>query len=167
MKNITIITIKYINNGNIFHFMIDKKDMKILEILKENSKLTTSQIYKKTNIPITTVHNRIKKLESIGVIKNFTININYSKINKPILAFILVTVNYNLASGKKIDQEDLAKKIKLLEGSEESFIVSGETDIILKVRVSSIEELNNFILKKLRNIEGIDKTRTTLVLNQL
>ena len=40
---------------------MDEKDEKILRLLKENSKSTTQQIAKKTLIPITTVHNRIKK----------------------------------------------------------------------------------------------------------
>ena len=43
--------------------IIDEKDQLILEVLKENSTLSTSKIAKSTKIPITTVHNRIKKLE--------------------------------------------------------------------------------------------------------
>ncbi len=42
---------------------MNKKDDNILNELKKNSRLTTSQIAKKTNIPITTVHNRILKLK--------------------------------------------------------------------------------------------------------
>jgi len=84
---------------------LDKKDLKILEILKENSKLTTSQIYKKTNIPITTVHNRIKKLENLGIIRSYTLKLDYNKLGKPITGFILVTINYILPDGTKIKQE--------------------------------------------------------------
>ena len=53
-------------------YNMDKKDKTILELLNENSKLTTSQISKKTIIPITTVHNRIKKLEKEGIITGYT-----------------------------------------------------------------------------------------------
>ena len=42
--------------------------MKILEVLRENSKLSTQQIAKKTGLPVTTVHNRIKKLKKLGQI---------------------------------------------------------------------------------------------------
>ena len=42
---------------------VDDKDRKILDLLENNSKLTTNQLSKKTAIPITTIHNRIKKLE--------------------------------------------------------------------------------------------------------
>ncbi len=143
---------------------LDEKDKQILEILKKNARLTTKEIAKIVKLPITTVHNRIKKLENNKIITNFTVNLNYNELGKPILAFILVTVNYNLVSEKKIDQEELAKKIKFLEGTEDVSIVTGDTDIIVKVRLSNVDELSNYITKKLRNLEGIDKTRTLIVL---
>ncbi len=145
---------------------LDDKDMKILELLKENSKLGTNQISKKLRIPITTIHNRIKKLEKEGVIKNYTIIPDYKKIGKEILGYILVTVIYMLPNGEKISQEEVAKEIKNL-GAEEVSIVTGGTDIIVKVRVKDVEELNNFIIKKLRGINGVDKTQTLIVLSSL
>ena len=144
---------------------MDQKDIQIIEILKSNARLTIKEIAKKVKLPITTVHNRIKKLELNSIIKNFTINLNYQELGKPLLALILVTVNYNVVTGHKIDQAEIARKIKHLEGTEEVSIVTGDTDIILKVRMSSVDELNKYITEKLRNIEGIDKTKTMLVLN--
>lgn len=144
---------------------LDKKDLKILERLKENSKLTTSQIYKKTNIPITTVYNRIKKLENLGIIKGYTLKLDYNKLGKPITGFILITINYLLPDGTKIKQEHVAQEISKLEGVGEVNIMTGVTDILIKIRVSSIEELNDFVIRKLRNINGIDKTQTMIVLS--
>jgi len=43
--------------------------------------------------------------------------------------------------------------------------MTGATDILIKVRVSSIEELNEFVIKKLRNINGVDKTQTMITLS--
>ena len=143
---------------------LDKKDLKIIEILKQNSKQTTSQISKKFNIPITTVHNRIKKLEKLGIIKNYTVVLDYKKLDKGILSYVLVSVMYTLPNGKKVSQEEIAKNLKNL-GAEEVSIVTGGTDIIVKVRVKDVEELNDFIIKRLRDIEGVDKTQTLIVLN--
>src|SRR3990167_6385937 len=145
---------------------LDQKDYQIMEILKNNARLTNKEIAKKVKLPITTVHHRIKRLEENNIInKNFKLNFNYSKLRKTFLFYILVTVNYNVITGHKIDQAEIARKIKHLEGTEEVSIVTGDTDIILKVRMSSVDELNKYITEKLRNIEGIDKTKTMLVLN--
>ena len=145
---------------------LDKKDERVLEILKENSKLTTGQISKKIAIPVTTVHNRIKKLEKLGVIKNYTLNLDFKKLGYDIIAFILVSVTYNLPSGEKIKQEQVAQAIKKI-GAEEVYIVTGGTDIIIKVRAKNIDDLNDFVIKKLRSIEGIDKTQTMIVLQEI
>ncbi len=93
---------------------LDKKDLQIIEILKGDSSLSTHKISKKTHIPITTIHNRIKKLKQEGVIKNFTVKLDHKKLGKHISAFILITINYNI-QGKKIDQSGIAKKINYFD----------------------------------------------------
>ncbi|MBW2963913.1 Lrp/AsnC family transcriptional regulator, partial [Candidatus Woesearchaeota archaeon] len=74
--------------------MLDKKDLRILDELKADAKLTTGQIAKKLNIPVTTVHNRIKKLEKLGVVEGYTAKVDYKKLGKPITAYIMMTVMY-------------------------------------------------------------------------
>ena len=146
---------------------MDKKDEKILELLKENSKLTTQQISKKTLIPITTVHSRIKKLEKEGIIKKYTLGLDHKKIGKHISAYILIVVDYKSLKESKITQHDLAKTLVQFDFVEEAAIVTGSIDIIIKVRVKDIDELDNFVTKKLRNINGIEKTQTMVILNEL
>lgn len=144
---------------------MDSKDEKVLEMLKENSKLTTSQIARKTGIPITTVHNRIKKLEKQGIIKNYSVNLNYKKLDLPITSFVSVTTKYTMPSGETLRQENIAKQIRMLKGVEEVNIMTGGTDILLKLRVRDIDELNGFVISKLRSIAGVDKTQTMIVLS--
>lgn len=146
---------------------LDEKDFKVLEELKENAKRTTSQISKRINLPITTVHNRIKKLEQLGIIKRYTVELDYKKLDKPICAYVMTQVIYMLPSGVKVMQEDVAKEIKTLPGVELVELLTGGTDILIKVRVKDIDELNNFIIRQLRKIEGVDKTQTMVVLSKM
>ena len=146
---------------------MDKKDEKILELLRENSKLTTHQISKKTLIPITTVHNRIKKLEKEGIIKKYTLELDNKKLGKTIAAYVHITVDYRLLKELKMSQQELAKKIKQVESVEEAAMVTGGTDIVIKVRAGDIDELDEFVTKKLRNIGGIEKTQTMVILNEV
>ena len=145
---------------------LDEKDIQVLDELKQNAKRTTSQISKRINLPITTVHNRIKKLEKLGIIKRYTVELDYKKLDKPIAAYVLVSVIYMLPSGIKIHQEDVAKEIKGLAGIESVEIMAGGTDILVKVRVKDVEELNDFIVRQLRKVEGVDKTQTMVVLSR-
>lgn len=145
---------------------MDEKDERIIEVLKENGKLYSQQISKKTSIPITTVHNRIKKLEKEGIIKNYTVVLDNKKIGKAISAYILINVDYKLLKQIKKSQYELAKRLKSNPAVDEASMVTGGTDIIIKARVKDIEELNDFVTKYLRNIEGIEKTQTMVILNE-
>lgn len=145
---------------------LDRKDLAIVAVLKENAKLSTQQIAKKTRIPITTVHNRIKKLEKEGIIKGYTVVLDNKKIGKPLAAFILVTVDYKLLKELKKTQYGLAQQLLRNPTVESSAMITGASDIIIKIRCNNVDELNDFVTVYLRNVEGVEKTQTAIVLNE-
>ena len=145
---------------------MDEKDEKILKLLRENSKLTSQQISKKLLIPITTIHNRIKKLEKEGIIKRYTLELDNKKLGKDIAAYINIVVDYRLLKEKNLSQHELARKLKQHEFVEEAAMITGGTDLIIKVRVKNLDQLDNFVTKYLRNIEGVEKTQTMVILNE-
>jgi len=142
---------------------MNEKDERILGILKENSSLSTQQISKRTSIPITTVHNRIKKLKEEGVIERYTVVLNHKKIGKPISSYILIRVDYR---NTKQSQHEMAKKLKSKSIVEEVAIVTGSTDMIVKVRVKDMEELNNFVIGYLRMMDGVERTETLVIMHE-
>ena len=147
--------------------MINEKDKKILDLLSRNCKSTTKEMSEKLGLPITTVHNRIKKMEENGIIKNYMAVIDHKKLGKILQAFIQISVTYSTSEGKHLSQEDLAKKIYQMPEVEECYIMTGTTDILISVRVSSVEELNNFLINKLRVMEGVQNTLTAIVLSDV
>ncbi|MFA5050012.1 MAG: Lrp/AsnC family transcriptional regulator [Candidatus Micrarchaeia archaeon] len=146
-------------------YELDEKDLMILELLKENAKNSINQIARKTNIPVATVHHRLKKLERDGVIKKYTIILNKEKLGRKITAYILIKVNYSY--GQRTDQSELLRKISKVDYVEDASILTGDTDIILKINVPSIKELNKFLLDDLRNMEGIGETKTLIALENV
>ncbi len=80
---------------------IDEKDRKILDVLQEHADYATRQVAKKTGLPITTVHNRIKKLKKEKIIKRFTVDVDYHKIQEGFRAYVLVSVDLSLLKQKK------------------------------------------------------------------
>ncbi|UCE14321.1 MAG: Lrp/AsnC family transcriptional regulator [Candidatus Heimdallarchaeota archaeon] len=146
---------------------MDDKDLKIISALEENSRLSTNDIWRKTGIPQTTVHNRMKKLVKEGIIEGFTIKLNKRMIGKGLGAYILCTVSYRTSKGEKLSQIDVARNVKALPEVEEVSIVTGEIDLIVKVAVKDVEMLNDFVIGKLRDIEGVEKTVTSVVLSEV
>ena len=146
--------------------MIDNKDRKIVDELVKDSRQTTSQLSKKLNIPITTIHNRIKKLVETGVVINYTVNLNHALLGRTIPAYIWISINYNVP-GKKINQSDISSQIKKIDGVYEVYILTGGSDILVKALVKDITELNNLVTNKLRNVPGVDKTQTSIILKEI
>ncbi len=145
---------------------IDEKDKRIIEVLKKNSRLTTRQIAKKTRIPITTVHHRIKKLKERGFIKRFTIELDFKKFKKNFAAIILVNCDYRELRKLKKDQHTLSKEIRLLPEVEKADVVSGGIDMVVRVRVKDVEEFDSFLLKKFQKIDGIVKTQSLVIIHE-
>lgn len=145
---------------------LDAKDREIITEIILNSRQTVGELGKKLKIPPTTIHNRIKKMERDGIILNYTANIDYKKLGRPVLAYIGVTINYS-AGGQKIRQTDVAKHIKAIHGVREVAILTGGLDIIVKALAKDIDDLNDLVTEKLRDIPGVDKTQTMIVLKQV
>ncbi|MFQ5833980.1 MAG: Lrp/AsnC family transcriptional regulator [Candidatus Thorarchaeota archaeon] len=147
--------------------VLNGKDYQILTLLKENSRMTTKEMSEKLEIPQTTVHNRIKRLTKSGIIKRFTIELDRKKIGRALVAYILCTVSYRSARGQKIDQYSVAQQIDKLAEVEEVSIVTGENDLIVKVALKDVDALNDFVISTLRNIEGVERTVTSVVLSEI
>ena len=146
---------------------MDEKDFKILDILKKNAKLTIKQLAKKTGMPTTTVYNRVRKMEDSGMIKGYTVLLNRKKLGKSISAYILITVDYKLLKEKKTTQHELAKKLKMHDLVEEVDMMTGRYDIIIRIAMNDVEQLDEFVTKYLRNIDGIQKTETMVILSEI
>ncbi len=136
--------------------LLDEKDLQILRELELDSSRSVREIAEKLGMPRTTVQERINKLRRKGVIKRFTVKIDYSKIGKPVTAFILIS----FMPGPYVSQKKLAHQIAMLPDVQEVHLISGEWDILVKVRGSSMEEIGDLVIEKLRTMEGVARTVT-------
>jgi DNA-binding Lrp family transcriptional regulator len=147
--------------------MVDKKDLLILDALKKNAKAPITQISKNTGLPGTTVHNRINRLRKDGIIKEYTIKVDNKKIGRGISAYVSVVLSYDSLRKSGITEEAQTLKMGKMPCVEEANTVTGDYDIMLKVRSSNIDELNEFVTKTLRSFQGVQKTKTIVILKEL
>ncbi len=144
---------------------LDEKDLAILTLIQENSKLTANQIAKKINIPITTVFAKTKRMEEMGIIKEYRAILNPERLNLGTAAFILASVSYvakNLDE-TPISQRQVAEEIARFSEVQEVHIITGDWDLLVKLRGENVEAVGKFVVDKLRLIKGLDKTLTCMV----
>jgi Lrp/AsnC family leucine-responsive transcriptional regulator len=129
---------------------LDKKDIAIIDILKQNSRMSIRDIAKKTNLRPSTVHQRITKLKKENVIEKFTLKLDNKKVDENFIVFILVKTKPNVILDNKIIQNKHVKEI---------FGLTGEHDLLLKLKFKDIEEFNDFVIK-FRKEQQVEATLT-------
>jgi Lrp/AsnC family transcriptional regulator, leucine-responsive regulatory protein len=144
---------------------LDEKDLAILTLIQDESKLTANQIAKKINSPITTVFAKIKRMETLGIIKQYRAILSPEKLNLGTSAFILAQVSYRTKNDNEtsITQRDVAEEIARFPEVQEVHIIAGDWDLLVKLRAESVDAVGKFVVDKLRSIKGLDKTLTSMV----
>jgi len=135
---------------------LDEKDSSILEELMMDSRKTTKAIARELGIPRATVHDRIVKMEQKHIIKKYTAVPDYSQLGLGVIAFVLV----QFESERGLSQRDTADDIASISGIFEVHMISGEYDMLLKVRGSSMEEIGKLVIDRLREVKGVARTLT-------
>lgn len=143
---------------------LDEKDMAILSLIQEDNKLTAKQIAKKINAPITTVFAKTKRMEELGVIRENRAILSPEKLNAGTTAFLLASVSYRAkAHDLPISQRTVAEEIAEFPEVQEVHIITGDWDLLVKLRAKSVDAVGKFVVDKLRLIEGLEKTLTCMV----
>ncbi|NOZ81068.1 MAG: Lrp/AsnC family transcriptional regulator [DPANN group archaeon] len=143
---------------------MDDTDRKIVKALQEDSSGSMRQISRITGVALTTVHSRLRALKEKGVIRRYTLDIDHDKLGYHVLAIVNVTIGYDFVRKTGTTQNELVQLFMQEDEVEEAFSVTGETDIILKVRARGIDDLNNYLIGQVRKLPGVTKTVTQVVL---
>ena len=143
---------------------LDEKDIAILALVQRDCKLTARDIARKIDSPITTVFAKIKRMEGLGIIKEYRAVLDPKKLDCGTAAFILASVTYGVRNGEKpFSQRDRAAEIAKFPEVQEVHIITGDWDLLIKLRAESVDSIGQFVIDKLRFIKGIEKTLTCMV----
>ncbi|MEM2768129.1 MAG: Lrp/AsnC family transcriptional regulator [Candidatus Bathyarchaeia archaeon] len=143
---------------------LDEKDLAILTLLQKDCKLTAREIAEKIDAPVTTVFAKIKRMEQEGIIKEYRAILDSKKLNFGVTAFILASFSYRSGKGEEtLSQRFIAEEIAKFPEVQEVHIISGDWDILIKVKERDVDRVGKFVVDKLRTVKGIEKTLTCIV----
>ena len=139
---------------------LDKLDLAILKLLQQNARITVKEISEKIHLSTTPVHERIKRLEQSGVIKQYVTLLDAAKIGKGLMVICYVSLKQH---GKNTGDKFI-KTILQLDEVLECLTISGEFDFMLKVVASNMDEYYNFHVNKLSSIENVGNVQSVFVM---
>jgi Lrp/AsnC family transcriptional regulator, leucine-responsive regulatory protein len=139
---------------------LDKTDLAILKLLQENARITIKEISEKVHLSTTPVHERIRRLEASGVIKEYVTLLDPSKVKKGLMVICYVSLRQHSknAGGKFI------KTIQELPEVTECLTISGQFDFMLKVVAENMDGYYDFHVNRLSQIENVGNIQSVFVM---
>ena len=144
----------------ISNYSPDLKDLAILRLLQENARITVKEIGDKVHLSTTPVHERIKRMEESGVIKQYATLVDHTKVKKGLMVICYVSLKqHNKNAGTKF-----IKAIHELNEVIECYNISGEFDFMLKVVAENMDNYYDFHVNKLSQIENMGHVQSVFVM---
>ena len=140
--------------------LLDKKDMAILKLLQENARVTVKEISEKIHLSTTPVHERIKRMEESGVIKQYVTLVDQNKVDLNLMVICYVSLKeHSKTAGVKF-----IKMVSELQEVIECYSISGEFDFMLKVVCKDMNTYHDFHVNKLSQQENMGNVQSVFVM---
>lgn len=141
----------------------DEIDKKLLSFLQEDCKQTSKELSYKLGLSVTAIYERVRKLESSGVISKYVAILDKQKIDRN----FIVLCHIKLTQHKKEYILQFEKEVMNLEEVTECFHVSGDYDYIIKIGVKDMDDYRNFMLTKLTALQHIASTHSSFMISEV
>ena len=139
---------------------LDDKDMAILRLLQQNARITVKEISDTIHLSTTPVHERIKRMEDTGVIKQYATLVDHAKVKRGLMVICYVSLKqHNKNAGLKF-----IKAIQEMNEVIECYNISGEFDFMLKVVDENMDAYYDFHVNKLSQVENMGHLQSVFVM---
>jgi DNA-binding Lrp family transcriptional regulator len=142
---------------------LDELDRQLLSYLQTRARTSTAALARRFKLSAPGLQKRLKRLETRGVIRNYATLIDRAAVGLDLLCFVHVMLAHHRPDSVKRFPE----RIKALHEVLECHYLTGEVDYLLKVVVANNDHLERFLFEKLMKVDGVDRTRTSIVLKEI
>ncbi len=142
---------------------LDQTDLQILRVLQENSKITNLELSKKVGLSPAPTLERVKKLETNGIIESYHAHVNAQGVGLSVQTFVLVSLAWN----KENALDNFINKIKQIPEVVECYIITGEADVIMRLLCKDIPSYEKLLFKTLSKIDEIERLKTLMALSTI
>jgi Lrp/AsnC family leucine-responsive transcriptional regulator len=139
--------------------VLDGKDRKILSLVQRDGKLAQAEIARRVGLSAAAVNERLKKLEHAGVIRRYVAVVDPHAVGASVTAFVEVFIEH-----PRFETAFIAR-VRAMDEVQEVHHITGEFSLLLKLRVSSMEALQQLLIHHLNGFEGVRQTRTVIALS--
>jgi DNA-binding Lrp family transcriptional regulator len=143
--------------------ILDKVDMRILDELQRDGSLSNVELARRVRLSPSPCLARVKALEAGGVIERYVALANASALGLGLSVFISVS----LKTQSRATLAEFEAQIQRHDEVMECYLMTGDSDYLLRVAIADMGALEKFILEQLTQIPGVEKIRSSFALKQV
>lgn len=140
--------------------VLDKIDLSILKLLQQNARITVKELSEKVHLSTSPVHERVRRMEQNGVIKQYVTLVNAAKVGKGLMVICYVSLRQH----SKNAGDKFIKSIIEMNEVLECLTISGEFDFMLKVVAENMDDYYHFHINKLSQVENVGNVQSVFVM---
>jgi DNA-binding Lrp family transcriptional regulator len=140
---------------------LDDVDLRLLRLLSEDARLSQRALARELRMSAPAVGERVARLERQGVITGYGARLNWSAIGYPTTVYLSVVAVLDYEQGL------IMKALAELPEVEEIMLVTGDIDLLVRLRVSDYTHLRDLLINRIWHIEGIQRTETSMTLAEM
>ena len=145
---------------------LDAIDRKILRLLQEDGRRSYRAIAEAVGLRAPSVHARVQRLEKEGYIRGYHADVDPERMGKTLTAYVSI----GLEGGRKGETprtDIVADQLRKDPDVVEVHAITGEDDLLVKIRTTDIRGLERLLLRSLEPLEGVRRTTTNIVVRSL
>ncbi|MBV1877944.1 MAG: Lrp/AsnC family transcriptional regulator [Pseudomonadales bacterium] len=131
-------------------------DTKLLSLLRENGRRSTSELARELSVSRSTIQSRIRKLEQTGIIKRYTVEYGSAYEDRLISAQVLIVTHQKMTTRTN-------QALRAIPQINALYAISGDFDLLALIKTESTEELSH-VLDDIGNLAGVERTHSSLIL---
>ena len=143
--------------------MIDTTDWKILNLLQEDARITNLELSRAIGLSPSPCLARVRALEKAGYINRYVSLLDSLKVGLKVSVFINVALERQVEKALELFEASIEARPEVME----CYLMTGESDYLLRVVVTDIQALEDFILNFLSKIPGVGNIKSSFALKQV
>ena len=136
---------------------VDQTDRELLALLQQDATQSYAALGEAVGLSAGAAHERVRKLKAAGVIRRTTVEVDPAALGSGVLAYVLLDTDAWMGDAPS------RQALREIAAVEEAHIIAGPASVLVKVRTSSTEALQQ-TLRALHQVDGVTSTQTVVVL---
>ena len=142
---------------------MDTIDKQILNELQNDGSLSNVELAKRVNLSPSPCLARVKALEASGLIRGYVALANAQALGLTVNVFISISLERQRKDSLELFEQTVASYPEVME----CYLMTGDSDYLLRVVVKDIASLESFIVDRLAKVKGIANIRSSFALKQV